>query len=378
VVCIHWEELPELQASFNPALLEANTQRDTMGILQKYEKFILENSDSVGHMESLIRATLFLVPGRFTDSELTTEFAYTGVGLLSLYHDIINAKNLLKRGISKTESGEPVPPPYSLNLAKWISFFQSVELLMEVFSTHKFGEKGKWTTVFLIEMIKTILRFKLLLRTNGNIIVHQHIPSRDGSSASKSPNAFNNVERSYIDKPAATSPAHKFISPANGKNIRKTLLDFQEEEKRELFATNTLMSLLPPPPPPPPDMVRRLLGESLYIMRPLIYLIAMYIYGKNSWRPWLLSLGSDIASWWCLAHSSTKLIKAEQDEVRRRSLAWLYYCVRSPFFEKFIGDGVTASIVQKLNCIPVVRVFLGTLIDYLLVYRNHYFYTSAS
>lgn len=47
--------------------------------------------------------------------------AYTGVSLLSLYHDVINAKNLLRRGISTTDSGEPVPPPYSLSVAKWVS-----------------------------------------------------------------------------------------------------------------------------------------------------------------------------------------------------------------------------------------------------------------
>lgn len=351
-----------------------------MGLKKKYEQFILENSESVGHIESLLRATLFLVPGRFTDSELTTEFAYTGISLISLYHDVINVKSLLKRGIAKTASGEPVPPPYSLNLAKWISFFQSVELLLEVFSTNKFGEKGKWTTVFAIELIKTILRFKLLFKTNGNIIVHQHIPSRDTASAPDTPNTFNNVERKYVEKPTTVTPMHKLI-PTNGKKIRKTLLDLQAEEKKEkmaTFSTNTLMSLLPPPPPPPPDMVRRLVGESLYIMRPLIYLISMYFYGKKSWKPWMLSLTSDLTSWWCLAYSPSKLVKAEKDEVRRRSIAWLYYCVRSPFFEKFIGDGFAAAVVQKVQFIPLVRVFLGTLLDYLLVYRGHYFYTSAS
>lgn len=45
-----------------------------MGLKKKYEQFILENAESVSHIESLLRASLFLVPGRFKDSELTTEF----------------------------------------------------------------------------------------------------------------------------------------------------------------------------------------------------------------------------------------------------------------------------------------------------------------
>jgi len=330
----------------------------------------------------LVRASLFLVPGRFKDSELTTEFAYTGVSLLSLYHDVINAKNLLRRGISETNSGEAVPPPYSLSTAKWISFFQSVELLLEIASTHTFGEKGKWPTVFVIELIKSILRFKLLFKTNGNIIIHQHIPSRDNTALPTS-NTFSNIEKKYVEKPTTATSEHNKLSssPTGGKKIRKTLLDFQEEEKKKMAAfssTNTLMSLLPPPPPPPPDMVRRLIGESLYILRPLIYLAAMYFYGKKSWRPWLLSLSSDVTSWWCLYYSPSKLSIVEKEEVKRRSIGWLYYCVRSPFFERFIGEGFAVNLAQKLQCVPLLRVFFGTLLDYLLVYRSHYFYTSAS
>jgi len=165
------------------------------------------------------------------------------------------------------------------------------------------------------------------------------------------------------------------------KKIRKTLLDYQAEEKEQKmasYATNTLMSLLPPPPPPPSDMVRRFIGESLYILRPLIYLISMYLYGKNSWRPWLLSLSSDVTSWWCLNYSHSKLTLVEKEEVKRRTVSWLYYCVRSPFFEVFIGDGVAAGILKRMQSLPFLKVFLGTVFDYLQVYREHYFYTSAS
>lgn len=39
----------------------------------RYAKWILENADAVAQMESMLRAALLLVPGRFRDSELSAE-----------------------------------------------------------------------------------------------------------------------------------------------------------------------------------------------------------------------------------------------------------------------------------------------------------------
>lgn len=324
----------------------------------------------------MMRAALLLVPGRFRDSELTAEVAYTGINLVSLFHDYITAKNLLQRGIAHTPSGDPIPPPYCLNTAKWISFIQGIELLVEIFSTERLGTKGKWSSIFALECLKAFLRFKILYRTNGNILVHQGIPHRE-SSFSSGASAFKKIDRSFeeVIKPQLTS---------SDKKLRKTLLDFQHEQNeskslKSLLATepsqNTLMALLPPPPPP--NKASRLFGESLYIMRPLVYLVALYLFGKKSWRAWLLSLGTDLASYYCLTYPD-KLSQLEKLEIRRRTFLWLYYLVRSPFFDVILGESSVTRSLSKLKTVKLLQRLFGPLFDYLVVYREHYFYTSAS
>eukprot|EP00026_Physarum_polycephalum_P011546 Phypoly_transcript_11780.p1 GENE.Phypoly_transcript_11780~~Phypoly_transcript_11780.p1 ORF type:complete len:345 (+),score=47.86 Phypoly_transcript_11780:101-1135(+) len=344
-----------------------------MGIKDKYNKLILDNAETVAQIEGILRTALYLVPGRFRNSELKAELAYTGVTLASLYHDYITAKSLLQRGVPTTPSGDPIPPPYCLNTAKWISFVQGVELLIEIFSKEKMGERGRWASVFVLELIKAMLRFKILYKTNGNILIHQGIPHRESSAS-----PFQKIDKSFEDV------MKSIPTPPGDKKQRKTLLDVQNEQKqakslKSLLAAeptpNTLMALLPPPPPP--NKASRLFGESLYILRPLIYLMAMYMYGKQSWRAWLLSLGSDLSSYYCLTYPD-KLTKIEKVELRRRTFLWLYYLVRSPFFEAIAGESVVSKSLSKLQSVSLVKRALGPLFDYLMVYRQHYFYTSAS
>lgn len=339
-----------------------------LGLKEQYKRLVLANADTVAQVEGFLRTALYLVPGRFRDSELKAEIAYTGVNLASLYHDYITATSLLQRGIPTTPSGDSIPPPYCLNVAKWISLIQNVELLLEIFSKEKIGERGRWATVFILELAKAFLRFKILFRTNGNILVHQSIPHRESSA----------------------SPLHKFdksfeeaTNQSGERKERKTLLDHQNELKRaqslktmlETEPTqNTLMALLPPPPPP--NKASRLCGESLFILRPLVYLASLYFFGQ-SWRAWLLSLGTDLSSYYCLTYPD-KLSKLEKSEIRRRRFAWLYYLVRSPFFETISGDSIVSRSVSKLTELVRLKRILGPIFDYLLVYRQHYFYTSAS
>lgn len=67
------------------------------------------------------------------------------------------------------------------------------------------------------------------------------------------------------------------------------------------------------------------LGEVLYILRPLIYVLSIRKYGVHSWIPWLLSLTVDVTGMGILSHvtnagfirreNSIPLSAAEKDEV---------------------------------------------------------------
>ena len=58
-------------------------------------------------------------------------------------------------------------------------------------------------------------------------------------------------------------------------------------------------------------------------------------YGKNKWKPWIYSI---IIETYCyyLFKKNKKMNKEEGEEGTRRALAFFYYFIRSPFFDKIL------------------------------------------
>ncbi|KAK9812042.1 hypothetical protein WJX73_000692 [Symbiochloris irregularis] len=148
------------------------------------------------------------------------------------------------------------------------------------------------------------------------------------------------------------------------------------------------------------------LGELLHILRPLIYTLALRKFGRRSWRPWFISLGVEAASAALidagagiqrracraaaddptLHHGSLALLYSMQalrwspSEVReliRRRLLFLYYFLRSPFFDLY-----TRPPVEKahgiLQHVPLVGSLSSKALEILLGIQALYTYTSAS
>ncbi len=111
--------------------------------------------------------------------------AYTAVGLFSFYHDTVildllqNKQATIKPTVTATVNPtntteaqqqqqqqqhaddqrqqllQRTIPPKEYNLfVKSISFLQYVQLLVEVYSSHRWGTKGKWTAIAVVESIK--------------------------------------------------------------------------------------------------------------------------------------------------------------------------------------------------------------------------------
>ena len=51
--------------------------RTMAGLKEKYTKLILANAEAVAQIESVLRTALYLVPGRFRNSELKAELGFS-------------------------------------------------------------------------------------------------------------------------------------------------------------------------------------------------------------------------------------------------------------------------------------------------------------
>ncbi|CAH8354945.1 unnamed protein product [Eruca vesicaria subsp. sativa] len=122
------------------------------------------------------------------------------------------------------------------------------------------------------------------------------------------------------------------------------------------------------------------IGEVLYITRPLIYVLFIRRYGIRSWIPWAISvsvdtLGMGILSNLKLCGDKSKQINSsqpEKNELRRRKLLWALYLMRDPFFTKY------TSSQKKVEPVPLIGFFTGKLVELLVGAQSRYTYISGS
>ena len=58
----------------------------------KLDEFLLEHSDQLQSLESLVHTLTYILPGRFNDAEFASESLYSLLNLLGLYRDRIACK----------------------------------------------------------------------------------------------------------------------------------------------------------------------------------------------------------------------------------------------------------------------------------------------
>ncbi|KAK3435016.1 hypothetical protein EUGRSUZ_D02397 [Eucalyptus grandis] len=80
-----------------------------------------------------------------------------------------------------------------------------------------------------------------------------------------------------------------------------------------------------------------LMGEILFIARPLIYVLFIRKYGTQSWTPWFLSLAMDVVGVGVFPQV-TSSGPGTTDHKFKRKLLWALYLMRDPFFSKYTRE----------------------------------------
>jgi peroxin-16 len=147
-------------------------------------------------------------------------------------------------------------------------------------------------------------------------------------------------------------------------------------------------------------------GELLHLLRPVIYTLALRRWGRRSWKPWLISLAVETASWRlstggaaasqdaarhaashpAVRDSSLSLLyrlhavqwrREELDELTRRKLLLLYYLIRDPFFHSVTLPRLK-SFVAAAGRVPLFGRVAEKVLEILVGAQRYYTYTAAS
>ncbi|KAI9840787.1 MAG: Peroxisomal membrane protein pex16 [Sclerophora amabilis] len=377
-----------------------------------YGDFVTKNASSVSQIESALRSLTYIIPGRFRESELASESLHSSIQLLSIYHD-----SLLARAVARLPpTQKPSPSPHNRYTRFWtqkstlyrrisltLQVLQYTELLIEMAAKRR-GERIRWRVVVLLEFVKAMCRLGLLRLTNSRPLVTPPLPEREidptklGEEQSQEEEGFEDdqgLDGEFGDERQQRQDSDTAWSmPRTGLTLPSL--------PASPDVTNYLLSkvLTADDLKPPKALLHRVSGpgqlaEILYILRPVIYALAMQHWnartvdstgkrGKSNWQPWLLGLSIEYGARQ-LAKKDFKervagglrgLTGLEREELRRRGWAMGWWALRGAFYEN-VTRPYLSSFTSKLRNKPLLNLLGGVVEDYEYLWEEYYFPTAT-
>ena len=363
--------------------------------LEMYDDFILKNASAVSNIETGLRNLTYLIPGRFRESEMASESVHSGIQLLSMYHDSLLAKALRKLPTSQ----RPHPSPHNRytnfwsrksssyhRLALLLQMVQYTELLWEMAARRK-GEKMRWRVIVFLETIKAICRLLLLRLTKSRPLLSPPLPQREfDPSRLEQHESGEAVEQEEVaSTPSDRSEDTKWTMPRTGLSM-PSLPDSSDISNYLLAKVLTADDIKPPK-----TLLHRVTGkgeiaEWLYILRPVIYALALQRWSKDkkNWRPWLIGVSIEYGARRLakqdlqqrLAGGLRGLTVLEKEELGKRGWSMAWWLMRGAFYENITKHWVQ-SFADKLRG-KMFLDMIGVIVeDYEFLWDQYYFPTST-
>lgn len=279
---------------------------------------------------------------------------HSSVQLLSIYHDSLLAKAVAKLPLAQ----RPVSTPHARYTKYWtknsptykrlaltLQVIQYTELLCEMTAKRK-GEKTRWRAVVLLEMLKAICRLLLLRLTNSRPLLSPPLPQRevDPSTLEDKDNNLDGMQTPPSER-SERSEETQWTMPRTGLSL--PALPSSDDISSYLLSKVLTADDIKPPK----QLLHRVTGmgemaEVMYILRPVIYALAMQYWArknKKSWQPWLLGVAIEYGARQLAKRDLQErragglrgLTALEKEELRQRGWGLGWWAMRGAFYENF-------------------------------------------
>lgn len=327
--------------------------------MDKARHWVTRNSGWLSAVEGAASSITWLLPDRFSDSELSLEAVNSALGLISVIHSSM----LLDPNPSRDTAGQ--------QLSWALVALQQVEALIELgaMHVHKTTPSRKYDALLTLEAVKSALRLAMLHRRGGRVLLDggtcqpgtSHAP---GTSAQYNARVVE-VHEAFARFRAKHGLPQQCVAPVVARASART----------SGVGDHCLVA-----------------GEVLHVLRPLVYVAMLRRYGARSWTPWMTSLAVEVSSIVLtsaggrLQHSAAaKQAKsplpvwseAEQRELLRRKLLLMYYLIRSPMYEAAVRQAVH-RVQGVCSYVPLLRSVVDKAVEILEGVQAYYTYTAAS
>lgn len=342
---------------------------------KRYKQIISDNPETVSQVETTSRVLSYIIAGRIDDSQVLSELVYLSSNLLVFLNDQIlkNSANLIPKVTLSQE-----------RIQKFLTVLQYAEVFLEMSAAKYWGDNGRWVLIVALQITKAVLRLMSLWVNKSGIQPSPPLPALDRdaliqtqykTSTAKELNEFEeNLETESETINGSTYSLKRSgrlmrkLSAAPPMNFRSWKVPKEHGALQDDNHNNRLTMYTPTVLSP-----QRMWAETLYVTRPLAHLLTMYLFGVNSWKPWVISGGIDISSL-CMMGDTENLNPHEKSEVKKRTIMLLYYLLRSPFYDQYSKMKILFTLSMLAENIPLVGIILRPLIQYLPTWQRIYFY----
>lgn len=348
-------------------------------LYDEYVKAVSQNSATIAQFESAFRLISYAIAGRFKDSTLLSELIYSATNLLVLFNDAI-----IKRGAGFF----PSVGPSQERLQSLVTVLEYVAVFIEMAAQRFWGDVGRWIAIVLVQLAKAVSRFLLLTKHNVGIQTVPPLSPVDREAILKK------MELSQSDEAVTSHPLSRnrdvpdviFTLKRSGK-VMRTLSKAPSIKQRDWKLpkdsgegeNSPQENSSPARGNHQPTVLTQsqTWAESIYILKPLIHLSSLSLFGTSSFKPWILSAGLDVGSLFLMGETAD-LNDNEKTELKRRAVMLLMYLMRSPFYKKHTEMRLLRILHSLADKVPGLSLVITPFIEYLPVWQQIYFYTWSS
>lgn len=364
--------------------------------MEGYKRWVRRNREYVHSLESLANGITWLLPERFSDSEIGPEAVTSLLGMVSAINEHII--NTTPRGSGHAQHSVEYSSSFPYSLC--ITLLKDMETIVEVVAQHYFGDDKKWNFIAMSEATKVLVRLILFRDSGYKLLLHGGEISNEGLDSRPlnrqelkgyppMPGRHQQVNNPWNLEGRARSALSRFGDNARLSSEPSWLRKVQKHQQ----------AILEPPPsvnkPTLSAFISEkgfhgtlfIIGEVMFITRPLLYVLLVRKYGLKSWLPWCISLAVDLSGFGILSRvlmdrngSNSQpfhISDLEKNEMRRRKMLWALYLMRDPFFSKYTRQRFQ-STGKVMETVPILGFLAEKAIELIVGAQTRYTYMSGS
>lgn len=385
-----------------------------------------QNRQLIASLENIANTMTWFLPERFTSSEIGTEAVAAVLGLMTVLNQhIIDTAPECR--LSHHLPGSALARDHQqrcLPLATSLAAVKQLEVLVEVAAEYYKGRDKKWDILAAMEAIKACLRFLILHRNGYRMLLYGGEAIHTEEASCGVPHIGSSFVGAMMDGGPVGRQTRQFSSPGarksslpGGLETKATLAlmkfgenagintkpswTYRHQGNGENSTSPVNIPCIPKPVSkrswelPEPEEFSAV-GEWVFILRPLVYVLLIRQYGLRSWKPWLASFAleatgvttilaakflkgkklMDVADNGnkCTAHP---LSSEEIQEIKRRQLLLFFYITRDPFFSMYTRPCLGVA-ERALRPVPLIGSIGGKVVEFFMGIQTRYCYTSGS